>query len=68
MNRLLRSRRAIAFVTTLALGNQFLFGCVTDAQFRDFVQSTTVRVFWQTVGTALQSALISAFGDSSSNG
>lgn len=68
MNRLLRSRRAIAMMAALAMGNQFLFGCVTDAQFRDFVQSTTVRVFWQTFGTALQSALIGAFGDSSSNG
>lgn len=66
MNRLLKSRRAIALMTTVALGSQWLFGCITDAQFRDFAQSTTVRVFWQTVGTALQSALINAFGSSAS--
>lgn len=68
MIRLFRTRRAVAMLTTVALGSQWLFGCVTDAQFRDFVQSTSIRVFWQTVGTALQSALIGAFGDSGANG
>lgn len=68
MIRLFKTRRAIAMMTTVALGSQWLFGCVTDAQFRDFIQSTSVRVFWQTVGTALQSALINAFGSSGANG
>lgn len=64
MIRLFTSRRAIAMLAAAGLGSQWLFGCITDAQLRDFAQSTTVRVFWQTVGTALQSALINAFGSS----
>lgn len=38
------------------------FGCATDAQLRDFLSTSIIRVFWQTFGTALQSAIVGAAG------
>jgi len=57
-----RSRRLAAWLTATSAGSLWLFGCVTDTQFRDFGQSTLIRVFWQAVGTAIQSAIVSEFG------
>lgn len=57
-----RSRRRAAWLAASSAGMLWLFGCTTATQFRDFGQSTLVRVFWQSVGTALQSAIIDQFG------
>lgn len=45
-----------------ALGTLWLGGCVTDAQFRDFLTSSLVRTFWQTLATAFQAAVVGANG------
>lgn len=42
----------------IPLGTLWLGGCVTDGQFRDFVSTTSVRTFWQTIGSAVQAALV----------
>lgn len=47
----------------MALGAMWISGCgVSDIQLRDFAISTGVRVFFQTLGTAFQSAFVNAFG------
>lgn len=35
---------------------------VSDIQLRDFAVSTSVRTFYQTIGTALQAAIVNSFG------
>lgn len=42
----------------ISLGAMWIGGCVTDLQFRDFLTTTLVRTFWQTVGTALQAGIV----------
>ncbi|MFO0837008.1 MAG: hypothetical protein U1D55_00655 [Phycisphaerae bacterium] len=45
---------------SFALGSLWIGGCTTDAQLRDFLSSTAVRTFWQTLGTAIQAAIVNA--------
>jgi hypothetical protein len=55
--------RKFALLAALnAAGAIWLLGCVTDLQARDFFTSTAVRVFYQTLGSAFQSAFVNAFG------
>lgn len=44
----------------IGMGTLWIGGCMTDAQLRDFFLTTTTRVFWQAVGTAIQAAFIDA--------
>lgn len=55
-------RKITALLTVLTAGTLGLFGCTTATAFRDFTQTTLIRVFWQTVGTAIQSAIVEQFG------
>ena len=44
-------------------GLLWLSACgVSDIQFRDFALSISVRTFFQTLGTALQAAIVDSFG------
>lgn len=58
LRRLLVARAYWASVGLLWIG-----ACgVSDIQFRDFALSITVRTFFQTLGTALQAAIVQSFG------
>jgi hypothetical protein len=57
-----RMRKVACLVALTWAGTLGLFGCTTATAFREFSQSTLIRVFWQTVGTALQSAIVEQFG------
>jgi hypothetical protein len=57
-----RLRKFAVLLATLSAGTLGLFGCTTATAFRDFYQTTLIRVFWQTVGTAIQSAIVDQFG------
>ena len=59
-----RVRKLAVLLAMTSAGSLGLFGCMTDAAFRDFSQSTLIRVFWQTVGTAIQAAIVDQFGTS----
>lgn len=56
-------RRKWAALIGMSAGWLMAFGCVTDAQFRDFLSSTLIRTFFQTIATAFQAALIDAAGN-----
>ncbi len=49
-----------ARLAAIALGCLWLGGCVSDLALRDFLSTTAVRTFWQTVGAALQAAVVDA--------
>lgn len=57
-----RSRRVLAWLAATSAGTLWLGGCVTDTQLRDFSQTTVIRIFWQSIGTAIQSAIVDQFG------
>ncbi len=46
----------------VGLGTLWVGGCVTDVQVRDFFLTTSTRVFWQAIGSALQAAVVNAAG------
>ena len=46
----------------MSMGTLWLGGCVTDLQARDFLSSTLLRTFWQTVASAFQAAFVEAAG------
>jgi hypothetical protein len=56
------ARRAVLRLAPAMVGSLWMVGCATDAQLRDFLSSTIVRVFWQTIGTALQAGLVNEAG------
>ena len=58
-----RLRKIAALLAVLSAGTLGLFGCTTATAFTDFYQTTLIRVLWQTVGTALQSAIVDQFGE-----
>ncbi|MBI5864687.1 MAG: hypothetical protein HZB38_09290 [Planctomycetes bacterium] len=62
MFRLRRFRKVAIGLAIVSAGQLWLGGCVTDAQFRDFTQTTVIRVFWQAVGTAIQATIVDRFG------
>lgn len=47
---------------SIGLGTLWVAGCVTDAQLRDFFLTTSTRVFWQTIGSVIQAAIVGAAG------
>ena len=53
-------KRLLKLLILTSLGTTWFAGCVTDGAFRDFLTTTSVRTFWQTVATAFQSAVTSA--------
>lgn len=57
-----RLQFSVLKLATIGLGVLWVGGCVTGVQLRDFMLTTSTRIFWQTIGTALQAAVIEAAG------
>lgn len=55
-------RKWTAMIVTSSFGSLWLFGCVTDAQFRDFVTTNVIRTLFQTFGSAFQAAFVAQQG------
>ncbi len=51
-----------ALLACCSFGSLTAFGCVTDAQLRDFLTTNIIRTLLQTLGTALQAGLVNASG------
>lgn len=53
-------RKLMTLSASASLGTLWLFGCVTDLEARDFLVSTVVRTFFQTLASAFQAAVVDA--------
>ena len=51
-----------ALLVASSFGSLFAFGCVTDAQFRDFLTTNVIRTTLTAVGSALQAAFVATQG------
>lgn len=52
-----------AVLACCSFGSLTAFGCMTDAQLRDFLTTNVIRTVLQTLGTALQAAVVDASGN-----
>lgn len=53
-------RKLMVLAASSSMGTLWLLGCVTDLQARDFLVSTSVRTFFQTLAAAFQAAVVDA--------